>query len=183
MAVDLKATVPGTDREAKLANPAIDMPGYIKVAQEAEVHRRTRRVTEEEFIKMSGEKDTIILDARSKQMYDLLHVKGAINLNFSDIDAVTLPKTLPDKNVRILIYCNNNFTPAAPERADQVQPVRAKKPDVAARAFQPKMRTASLNVSTYTALYNYGYKNVYELAPLLDVNTSKIVFESNSDKK
>ncbi len=183
MAVDLKATpVPvNAEREAKLANPAIDMPGYIKVAQAAEEHRRSRRVTEEEFIKMSGEKDTVILDARSKQMFDLLHIKGAVNLNFSDIDAVNLPKMLPDKNVRILIYCNNNFTPAAPENGAPL-PKAVEKADIKKMAFQPKRATASLNVSTYTALYNYGYKNVYELAPLIEASKSKIVFESNTQQ-
>ena len=34
---------------------------------------------------MSREKGTIVLDARSKDKYDLLHVKGAINLPFTDI--------------------------------------------------------------------------------------------------
>jgi hypothetical protein len=33
---------------------------------------------------------------------------------------------------------------------------------------------ASLNISTYIALYGYGYKNVYELGPLLDPAKTKI---------
>src|SRR5262245_23190444 len=90
------------------ANPAIDMNGYLKVAQEAAKHRETHRVSEADFIKMAAEEGTIVLDARSKEMYDLLHVKGAINLSFPDIAIETLKQTLPDKNARILIYCNNN---------------------------------------------------------------------------
>jgi hypothetical protein len=37
------------------ANPAIDMPGYLAVSREAAEHRATRRVSEEDFIRMSRE--------------------------------------------------------------------------------------------------------------------------------
>ena len=67
------------------------MDGYLKVAAEASKHRATRRVSEDDFIKMSKEKGTIVLDARSKEMYDLKHVEGAINLSFPNIDLVSLP--------------------------------------------------------------------------------------------
>jgi hypothetical protein len=140
------------------ANPAIDMPGYLKISQEAAKHRETHRVSEADFIKMAAEEGTIVLDARSKEMYDLLHVEGAINLSFPNIDIESLKKTLPDKNVRILIYCNNNFT----------DPSKPAGQGIDARAFASKAPVASLNISTYISLYSYGYKNVYELAPLLD---------------
>jgi len=146
-----------------VANPNIDMDGYLKVSREAAAHRATHRVSEDEFLKMAGEPNTIILDCRSKQMYDLLHVKGAINLNFSDITVESVKKTIPDKSKRILIYCNNNFKNSP-------------------RAFATKMATASLNLSSYIALFNYGYKNVYELAPLLDPKDSKIPFEGTGLK-
>src|SRR5260221_9720793 len=136
-------------------NPAIDMQGYLKVSSEAAQYRATRRLSEADFLRMSGEPGTIVLDARSKQKYDLLHVKGAINLSFPDITVASLAATLPDKNARILIYCNNNFRNNQP-------------------AFPTKMATASLNLSTYIALYTYGYRNVYELAPLLDAGATKL---------
>src|SRR5260221_10797684 len=79
-------------------NPNIDMNGYLKVSQEAANHRQTHRVSEDDFILMSQAPATIILDARSKAKYDLLHIKGAINLNFSDITVDSLKKTIPDKN-------------------------------------------------------------------------------------
>jgi hypothetical protein len=147
-------------------NPAIDMDGYLKVAGEAAAHRAKRRITEDEFIAMSKEKGTIILDARSKEMYDLMHVEGAINLSFSNIDIESLKKTLPDKDARILIYCNNNFTD--PNKPPEV--------DLKSIAFARKMPTASLNISTYIALYNHGYRNVYELGPLVDPEKSKLKF-------
>jgi hypothetical protein len=139
-------------------NPAIDMPGYLRIANEAAAHRADRRVSEAEFIRMSREAGTVILDARSKEKYDELHVKGAINLSFPDIAISTLRSAIPDPGTRILIYCNNNFA-----NADG--------------PFPAKLASASLNLSTYIALYNYGYRNVYELAPLVDLQKSRLEFE------
>ena len=70
---------------------------------------------------------------------------------------------IPDKNTRILIYCNNNFRNAE-------------------RPFPTKLPSASLNLSTYIALYNYGYRNIYELADTLDLRASKLGFESSVKK-
>lgn len=145
---------------AAIANPNIDMDGFLKIAQEAARHRATRRLSEEAFRKMSREPGVIVLDARSKEKFDLLHIRGAINLSFPDIDIPTLEKRLPDKDARILIYCNNNFRNA----------------DV---PFAPKSPAASLNLSTYVTLYQYGYRNVYELGPRLDPKESNLPFESS----
>ena len=67
------------------ANPAIDMDGYLRISREAAGHRETRRVSEAEFMRMSREPGTVILDARSREKFDELHVAGAINLPFPDI--------------------------------------------------------------------------------------------------
>jgi hypothetical protein len=150
---------PVSQKAEQTPNPNIDMAGYLKVAQEAAKHRSERRVTEQQFLAMAKESGVIVLDARSQQKFDLLHIKGAINLSFPDIDVESLQKTLPDKDARILIYCNNNFK----NRDD---------------AFPPKSPSASLNLSTYIALYQYGYRNVYELGPLLDPARSVLTFES-----
>ena len=139
-------------------NPAIDMPGYLRIAEEAAAHRATRRVAEAEFIRMSREPGTVILDARSREKYDELHVKGAINLSFPDIAVETLRSAIPDAGTRILIYCNNNFANAE-------------------GPFPAKLASASLNLSTYIALYTYGYRNVYELGPLIDIRRSQLEFE------
>jgi hypothetical protein len=142
-------------KAVKIPNPAIDMKGFLKVANEAAEYRESHRLTEDEFIKASKESGVIVLDARSKQKYDELHIKGAINLSFPDITVETLTTMFPDKNAKILIYCNNNFKNAED-------------------AFPKKMAEASLNISTYISLYTYGYRNVYELGPLLDVKTAKV---------
>lgn len=146
-------------RPAAVPNPNIDMAGYLEVSKEAAQHRETRRLTEAEFLKMSQEAGTIVLDARSKEKFDLLHIKGAVHLSFPDITVESLKKVLPDKDARILIYCNNNFLNNE-------------------EAFPSKLSTASLNLSTYIALYTYGYRNVYELGPRLDPAKSKLPFES-----
>ena len=144
---------------AQPVNPAIDMQGFLRVSMDAAQHRETRRISELDFIRMSREAGTIVLDARSRQRFDELHVRGAINLSFPDITVESLQKTIPDKNTRILIYCNNNFTGAE-------------------GPFPTKAPSASLNLSTYIALYNYGYRNVYELADTLELKSSKLEFES-----
>jgi rhodanese-related sulfurtransferase len=141
-----------------LANPAIDMPGFLAIAQQAAAHRETRRLTEDQFLAMMGQPGTIVLDARSAERYALLHVRGAVNLAFPDIAIDSLARVLPDKDARILIYCNNNFT------GDEV-------------AFASKAAPASLNLSTYATLYGYGYRNVYELGPRVAVRESKLPFE------
>lgn len=140
-------------------NPAIDMEGYLRISREAAIYRNTHRVSEDEFLRMSREPGTVILDARSRRKYDELHIKGATNLPFSDIAVSSLREMLPDKRTRILIYCNNNFKNAE-------------------GPFPSKLPPASLNLVTYIALYTYGYRDVFELAPLLDIDTSKLEFES-----
>jgi hypothetical protein len=150
LAADIPSQAP-----APPVNPAIDMKGYLQVAQEAAKHRETRRLTEADFIRMSKEPGTLVLDCRSKEKYDQLHIDGAINLSFPDITVESLRRVLPDRNTRVLIYCNNNFKNSE-------------------EAFPSKMPRASLNISTYIALYTYGYRNVYELAPLIDPAKSKL---------
>ena len=137
------------------SNPRIDMAGYLQVAHEAAQHREARRLTEQEFQRMSAVPGTIVLDARSGQKYKELHIDGAVNLSFPDITVESLAKLIPDKSTRVLIYCNNNFTNAE-------------------RAFPTKLPSASLNISTYIALYNHGYRNIYELAPLIDANKTSL---------
>lgn len=72
------------------------MEGYLRVSRDAAQHRATRRISEEEFRRMSREPNTLVLDARSRQKYDELHVKGAVNLSFSDIAYESLARTIPD---------------------------------------------------------------------------------------
>jgi rhodanese-related sulfurtransferase len=150
------ASVPAA--ENSIPNRLIDYPGYLKIAQQVQAPRERRRVTEEQFINMATEPATIILDARSESKFKLRHIKGALNLPFTEFTESTLAKAIPSKNIRVLIYCNNNFlgSPAA---------------------FAGKAAAASLNISTYVTLTTYGYTNIYELGPLIGIKTTKLVFE------
>ena len=141
--------------DGTLENPAIDMTAHLRLAEEAARHRESRRISEQDFIRMSGEPGTIVLDARSAERFAELHIRGAVNLSFPDITVESLQRVIADKNTRILIYCNNNFLNAE-------------------RAFPTKIAPASLNLSTFITLYSYGYRNVYELAPLLDARTTRL---------
>jgi hypothetical protein len=143
---------------AEPSNPAIDMDGYLRVASEAAGHRATRRLSEEDFVRMAREPGTVVLDARSAEKYRELHVKGAMSLPFPDIAVESLRRAIPDPATRILIYCNNNFANAE-------------------GPFPSKLPSASLNLSTYIALYNYGYRNLYELGPLVDLKRSRLEFQ------
>jgi phage shock protein E len=153
------ATAASVGAAGALANPAIDADGYLRFALEAARHRAARRLTEDAFIAMSREPGTVILDARSREKYDELHVRGAVHLAFPDITVESLARLLPDRGARILIYCNNNFANAP-------------------GPFPTKLPGAALNLSTYVALYTYGYRNVWELGPLVDVRATRIEFAS-----
>lgn len=136
-------------------NPRIDFKAYLAQAESADEVRARNRLSEAKFIELSRLPGVVILDARSRDKFDLLHVEGAINLPFADISEPSLAKTLPRKDQIILIYCNNNFAKA---------PV----------AMESKRAGASLNISTFIALHTYGYTRIYELGPLLDVHTTAI---------
>lgn len=143
------------------ANPRIDAQAFLAITTDALRHREGRRVSEDDFRRMGSEPGTIVLDARSSEKYRELHIAGALNLSFPDITEASLARLIPDKNTRILIYCNNNFSNAE-------------------KAFPTKLPSASLNLSTFAALYNYGYRNVLELGPLIDAKRTLLKLVSTS---
>lgn len=141
-----------------IPNELIDYPQYFRIAREVQPVREKHRLTEEQFAAMAAEPGTVVLDARSADKFLMRHIKGAVSLPFTDFTAESLAKAIPAKATRILIYCNNNFRGA---------PI----------SLTSKAAPASLNISTYVALATYGYTNIYELGPLLDVTTTKLPFE------
>jgi len=154
----------GAQTDGTIQNPNIDMPAYLAVANEAAAHRVGRRLTEEQFLAMSRKPGVVVLDARSRDKYEELHVRGAVNLPFPDITVESLARLLPDPETRILIYCNNNFTGAE-------------------GPFPTKRFDAALNLSTYIALYSYGYRDLWELGPLVDLAASKLEFDGRTVRK
>ena len=141
-----------------IPNRLIDYDAFASQVSAVGQWRKTHRVSEAEFIRMSADPATVVLDARSAEKYAELHVRGARNLSLPDITADELAKVVPEKSTRILIYCNNNFLNAP-------------------GAFPSKAVSASLNIYTINVLHSYGYDNVYELGPLIDINQAKIEFE------
>ena len=144
----------------EIPNPLISYSAFQTGVARVGALRESRRVTEREFVRMSKDRSTVILDARSAGKFALLHVKGAINLSLPDITEEELAKVIPSKSTRVLIYCNNNF-------------------DNEPEAFPAKDLSASLNVFTLNVLHAYGYTNVYELGPLIDIRNTVIRFVRN----
>ncbi|GBF48708.1 rhodanese-like protein [Leptospira ryugenii] len=147
-------------KKTQIQNPLINYNDFQKIVDTSNVEREKHRLTEDQFLKMMSDPETIILDARSELRYKMLHVKGAVNLPFTEFTEKSLQKVVPNKKTKILIYCNNNFE-GSPE------------------AFAAKAPAASLNLSTYTSLKAYGYESIFELGPLLDIKSTKIPFEGN----
>src|SRR3954449_13443420 len=153
----LLLVVPLAQAAEPIRNPLIDYAAFRKIAAEVQPVREKHRITEEQFAAMAAELGTVVLDARSADKYALRHIRGAVSLPFTDFTAESLAQAIPAKNTRVLIYCNNNFLGAP-------------------RSLAAKSAPASLNISTYIALATYGYTNIYELGPLLDVATTKLPF-------
>jgi phage shock protein E len=143
-----------------IPNDQIDYAAFKNIVLDTEAYRESRRLSEQDFIAAMNDPDVIVLDARSSSMFALRHIKGAKNLPFTDFTAESLAQLVPNKNTKILIYCNNNFVGSP-------------------RSFATKAAPASLNLSTYTSLRAYGYNNVYELGPVLNVSAANVVFEGS----
>ncbi len=148
-------------------NPLVDFPGFVNQAVKVAGIHKTKEVSVAQFMKMAKEKGTIILDARSADKYKNVHIKGAISLPFTDFTQASLDKAIPTKTTRVLIYCNNNF----------VNNTR-----VAKINFASKAGNMSLNVPTMINLHAYGFKNVYQLGPLVNMKTTKLKFEGTMVK-
>lgn len=158
--------------QTKDYSPAkVDFDAYEKLVAEVKVHRKSHLVSLDQFLKMSKEKDVIIIDTRSDEMYKSKHVKGAIHLNFSDFTQKNLARLITSKNTKILIYCNNNF-----DKDEDNFPTKSYSPPTKSE----KELTLALNIPTYINLYGYGYKNVYELDELVSIYDQRIKFEGTS---
>lgn len=140
-------------------NPQVDVGGFAARVVEAEGLRERRRVGEEAFLALA-EPGSVILDCRSREAFERLHVRGAVNLPFAEITADTLARVVPSSDTRILIYCNNNFA-NAPE------------------AFPAKVAAAALNHHTFATLLAYGYREIFELGPLVDVARTGLPLEGS----
>ena len=142
-------------------NPQVDYAGFAALTQELREYRSNRLVTMDKFIDLASKDNAIILDTRSAAAFRVGHIKGAINLPFSDFTEPKLAKILGDTTRPILIYCNNNFQ-------DTIFPVARKSAPLA------------LNIPTFINLYGYGYKNIYELNDTVLMSDPRLQWVSSS---
>jgi hypothetical protein len=141
---------------ARNVNPQIDYAGFRRLATEVEPYRQTRLVDWAEFNRRRGQRGVLILDARSESAFRRGHIRGAVNLPFTDFTAESLRRVIGPRNDRpILIYCNNNFS-------NNRQPVMLKSVQLA------------LNIQTFINLVGYGYRNVRELNEVVDFNNPEV---------
>jgi len=146
-----------------ITNRLIDYRGFQQIVASAAAEREAHRLTEAQFLRSMRDPKAVLLDARTASKFQLRHIRGAASLPFTDFTADTLAQVIPAKGTKVLIYCNNNF-------------------EGSPTAFASKAASASLNISTYTSLRAYGYTNIYELGPLLDVRTTAIPFDGTEVK-
>jgi Rhodanese-like domain len=184
----------------------VDFDAYLNLAKEVQTYRQSHLVSLDSFLQLSKGIDVIILDTRSKEMFEAKHIKGAINLNFSDFTQANLAAIIPDFNTKILIYCNNNFSNDRVHFATKgvirvestvftdisLKTVDTKKAEAEAKAEKQLAKkqaekqakettlTLALNIPTFINLYGYGYKNVFELSELVSVFSRKVQFEGTA---
>jgi hypothetical protein len=160
----------------------VSFDDFTELVAAVEPHRAQRLIDLDTFLEMSREPNTIIFDARSDFRYNRIHVKGARHLNFSDFTQDNLARVIPDLDTRILIYCNNNFEGNETDFASKIAlPIAAPPGDSVTSQLraQEKPRMMALNIPTYVNLYGYGYRNVYELHELVNVNDPRIEFDGS----
>ena len=167
----------------KTEKPAlVDYDAFQNLTNEVATYRKDRLINFKTFTKYSKSRNTIILDTRSAEMFARKHIKGALNLNFSDFTQVNLASIIPNQNTRIIIYCNNNIDDDQIHfTSKMVLPKFTTINDLNAQSS--KVVTLALNVPTFINLYGYGYKNVYELSELVSVKDNKIKFEGTDVRK
>jgi hypothetical protein len=132
-------------------NRSADLHAYVANARNADAIRKSRHLTEDQFLQAMAEPGVVLLDTRNAAAYKLRHVKDAVNLSLPDLSAASVAPLVPAKSTKVLVYGSNNF----PEAASP------------APAASPK-------ISAFVNLYTYGYTNIFELGPVVDVKTTKL---------
>jgi len=148
------AAAPATP-QATLLNPQIDYDGYRTLIEEVRPYRLARLIDWNAFIAAADEPDVLILDARSASQFAAGHIRGAVNVPLPEFSVERLAEVIGDADRPILIYCNNNF--------------RNDRPPV-----MLKTGRLALNLSTFTHLYGYGYRNVRELNDVMDFDDPRV---------
>jgi hypothetical protein len=169
-----------TSAQVKSYPPAkVSFDDFKGLVTEVETHRASRLVDLDTFLKMSKQPGVIILDTRSTFRYKRIHVEGAKHLSFTDFTQNNLLEVIPSFDTTILIYCNNNFEGNQIDFATKIASPQPRDSLSAQFAAQEKPLMMALNIPTYINLYGYGYRNVYELDELVNVNDPRIKFDGS----
>ena len=159
------ATAEGKEKQR---GGACDFDRFTQAVLDVQKRRKERLLTAEEFAKLAAMPGTIVLDARSEGSFELLHVKGSINLPYTNFGMETLQKIIPNHASQILIYCRNNIKDETFERVEWAS---------ASNRIVPKMRASGLNLPVAVTLFIYGYENVNELDEIVAPDNCAIKFE------
>jgi hypothetical protein len=181
VSVMILAATAGFAQVTNYPKAKVSFDDFKGLVAEVETHRASRLIDLNTFIKMSKEPGVIIFDSRSTFRFERIHVKGARHLAFTDFTQDNLQKVIPSFETKILIYCNNNFDGNQTDFASKIALPRPKSGGALAAQFgaQEKPIMMALNIPTYVNLYGYGYRNVYELHELVNVNDPRIAFEGS----
>lgn len=153
--------VPLAAAQAAPANPQVDYPTFLRLSQELAPVRAAHRLAWPEFASRASARGALLLDARSADAFTRGHLKGAVNLPFTDFTDEALRAVIGDNTERpIYIYCNNNFS-------DHRAPIALKAAPMA------------LNIPTFINLHGYGYRNVWELADVIGTGDKGVEWEES----
>ena len=144
-----------------LPNPQIDYDGYHALIEEVRPYRLARLIDWDTFTAAAREPDVLILDARSAEQFAAGHIRGAVNVPLPEFSVERLAQAIGRADRPILIYCNNNF--------------RNDRPPVILKTGR-----LALNLSTFTHLYGYGYRNVRELNDVMDLGDPRVRWVASS---
>jgi rhodanese-related sulfurtransferase len=154
-ALAIAAAQPASSAPPPLLNPQIDYAGYRALIEEVQPYRRARLIDWDTFIAAADDPGVLILDARSAAQFAAGHIRGAVNVPLPEFSVERLAEVIGNADRPILIYCNNNF--------------RNDRPPVILKTGR-----LALNLSTFTHLYGYGYRNVRELNDVMDFNDARV---------
>ncbi len=153
--------MPVAAKERVPNNPQVDYAGFAALTSDLAKVRQTHRLRWNTFARRAAARGALLLDARSADAFARGHLKGAVNLPFTDFTDEALRAVIGDNpNRPIYIYCNNNFS-------DNRAPVVTKRVQLA------------LNIPTFINLHGYGYRNIWELADVISTTGPGVEWESS----
>jgi len=126
------------------SSPAIQAFEYHKAAEKLDNLRESRKVDMTTITRMMQDKNTILLDTRGDADFNRLHIRGAKHLSYADMTTDRLAEMFPDKNTRIIVYCD-------------------------AAIMSPMTRMMPLSSNAFVDMHMYGYTNVYEMRSMMTI--------------